>query len=217
MLRHLSGRFSGLWRHPDFMKLWIGQTVSEFGSRITRDGLPLTAVIVLGATPAQMGLLVALSALPILILGLLAGVWVDRLRRRPIMIAMDVARMVLLLSIPAAALTGRLSMGLLYVVAAVSGVFTLFFDVAYRSVLPSLVERENVLEGNTKLATTDALAEIGGPALAGLLVQVISAPLAIFFDALSFLFSAVSLAMIRKPEPRPSANRATRSVGHEMI
>src|SRR5215831_7409515 len=103
MLRHLTGRFSGLWRHPEFMKLWVGQTVSEFGSRITRDGLPLTAVIVLGATPTQMGFLVALSALPVLVFGLLAGVWVDRLRRRPIMIAMDLARMVLLLSIPAAA------------------------------------------------------------------------------------------------------------------
>jgi len=155
--------FSGLWRHPDFMKLWIGQTVSEFGSRITREGLPLTAVIVLAATPAQMGLLVAISALPVLILGLLAGVWVDRLRRRPVMLAMDIGRMALLMSIPAAALAGRLSMGLLYIVAAAAGVLTLFFDVAYRSVLPSLVDRENVLEGNTKLATTDALAEIGWP------------------------------------------------------
>lgn len=217
MLPHLSGRFSGLWRHPDFMKLWIGQTVSEFGSHITGTGIPLTAVIVLGATPAQMGVLVAISALPVLILGLLAGVWVDRLRRRPIMIAMDLGRMALLLLIPAAALTGRLNLGLLYVVAAAAGTFTLFFDVAYRSVLPSLVERENVLEGNTKLATTDALAEIGGPALAGLLIQVISAPMAILFDALSFLFSAASLAMIRTFEPRPTTNRTTRSIWHEMI
>src|SRR5438128_1396530 len=125
MLRKFSGQFSGLWRHPDFMKLWIGQTVSEFGSRVTREGLPLTAVILLAATPAQMGLMVAVSALPVLILGLLAGVWVDRVRRRPIMIAMDVGRMVLLLSIPAAALTGHLSMTLLYVAAAGAGVLTL--------------------------------------------------------------------------------------------
>src|SRR5258708_11430954 len=125
MLRKFSGQFSGLfsglWRHPDFMNLWVGQSVSEFGSDITGSGLPLTALIMLAATPAQMGLLVAISALPALILGLLAGVWVDRVRRRPIMIAMDVGRMALLLSIPAAALTGHSSMALLYVVAAGAG------------------------------------------------------------------------------------------------
>src|SRR5258708_11139419 len=221
MLRKFSGQFSGLfsglWRHPDFMKLWVGQTVSEFGSLITGSRLPLTVLIMLSATPAQMGILVAISALPALILGLLAGVWVDRVRRRPIMIAMDVGRMALLLSIPAAALTGHLSMTLLYIVAAGAGVFTLFFDVAYRSVLPSLVARENVLEGNTKLATTNTLAEIGGPVLAGALVELISAPLAIFFDALSFLFSALRLSMIRTSEARPPANRGAQSIRHDLI
>jgi len=195
-----SFRFGGLYRHPDFMKLWAGQTISQFGSRITRGALPLTAILILGATPVQMGLLAALAALPTLTLGLFVGVWVDRLRRRPLMIAADVGRLLILLSVPIAALIGRLSIGLIYAVALASGVLTLLFDVAYQSVLPALIRPENVLEGNTKLATTDALAEIGGPALAGGLVQVISAPLAILFDAVSFAVSAVSLALIRSPE-----------------
>lgn len=197
MKRH----FSGLWLHPDFMKLWAGQTVSEFGSRITREGLPLIAVIVLSATPEQMGLLTAIGSLPILIFGLMAGVWVDRLKRRPILIACDLTRAIILLSIPLAAMTGHLTMMLVLLVAALTSLLGLFFDIAYRAILPSLVEREHLLEGNSKLATTDSLAEIGGPAIAGLLVQWISAPMAIFFDVFSFLFSAVSVATIRKPEP----------------
>src|SRR5215467_6757236 len=108
--------FSGLWRHPDFLKLWAGQTISEFGSRITRDALPLTAVLVLSATPAQMGLLAALGSIPALILALAAGVWVDRLPRRPILITTDIGRFLLLLVIPLAAMTGHLSFGLLAVI-----------------------------------------------------------------------------------------------------
>jgi MFS family permease len=195
--------FSGLWQHPDFMKLWAGQTVSEFGSRITREGLPLIAVTLLSATPEQMGLLTAIGSLPILIFGLMAGVWVDRLKRRPILIGCDLVRALILLSIPLAALTGQLSMSLILIVAALNSLLGLFFDVAYRSILPSLVKREQLVEGNSKLATTDSLAEIGGPAIAGLLVQWISAPMAIFVDAFTFLFSAVSVGMIRKAEPTP--------------
>ncbi len=195
--------FSGLWKHPDFMKLWIGQTISEFGSRITREGLPLAAVLVLNATPAQLGVLRAVSSLPVLLLGLLAGVWVDRARRRPIMIFCDVARLVLLMSIPLVAVTGYLSIELIMIVSALTAVFGLFFDIAYRSLLPSLVSREHLVDANTKLATTDSLAEIGGPAIAGVLIQIMTAPLAIFFDAVSFLFSAVSFWLIRTPEPVP--------------
>src|SRR5512136_3192584 len=133
-------RFTGLWRHADFVKLWAGQTVSELGSRITREGLPLAAVLTLGATPAQMGLLAAIGSAPVLLLGLVAGVWVDRLRRRPILIAADLGRAALLITIPIAALMGVLSIEQLYVVAALAGILTLFFDVAYQSYLPSLVE-----------------------------------------------------------------------------
>ncbi|MDX2160055.1 MAG: MFS transporter [bacterium] len=196
-------RFTGLWTHPDFLKLWFGQTISEFGSRITRDGLPLAAVLVLGASPAQMGILRAVSSLPVLVFGLFAGVLVDRLPRRPVMIACDLVRLCVLLTIPFAALTGSLSMPLIYVVSALMAVLALIFDIAYRAYLPSLIDRAYLTEGNAKLSTTDALAEIGGPALTGLLIQVMSAPSALLFDSFSFLFSVVSVSAIRTPEPPP--------------
>lgn len=213
----MNRRYSGLWNHPDFMKLWIGQTISAFGSRISRDGLPLTAVMILQATPQQMGLLVALASLPALLLGLPIGVWVDRQRRRPLMMAADIGRMLLLLTIPAAALSGHLSMSLLYAMIVLISALSLLFDVAYRSVLPSLVERQHVLEGNSKLAASDSLAEIGGPVLAGALIQAITAPLAVFFDALSFLFSAISLATIRQPEPLPVPHEGRRSLRRDLV
>jgi MFS family permease len=198
-------RFGGLWRNPDFMKLWAGQTISEIGSRITRDGVPYAAVIVLNAPPSQMGFLTAVGAASVLLFGLLAGVWVDRFRRRPIMIAADLARAAILASIPIAALTHRLSMAQLYVVIALAGFCTVFFDVAYQSYLPSLVERENLLEGNSKLAMSASVAEIAGPSLTGILVQLITAPIAILFDAISFLVSAAGVILIRKPEQRYQA------------
>lgn len=213
----MPSRFRGLWRHPDFMKLWAGQTVSEFGSIITRDALPLTAVLVLQATPAQMGLLAALGSAPVLLLGLPAGVWVDRLRRRPIMVASDLARAALLVSIPVAALLNLLCIEQLYIVAALAGALDIFFDVAYQSYLPALVDREHVLEGNSKLGATESLAEIGGSALAGTLVQILSAPVTILIDAISFLFSVVSVLLIRKPEPLPIPRNERSSVRREIV
>ena len=194
-----------MWRHPDFLKLWTGQTISELGSRITREGLPLTAVLVLGAQPAQMGFLAATGAISVLLFGLLAGVWADRIKRRPTMIAADLVRGALLITIPLAAFAHRISMPQLYVVIALTGFCSVFFDVAYQSYLPSLVEREELVDGNSKLAQSSAIAEVAGPSLTGLLVQLITAPIAILFDAISFVFSAVSIGLIRKPEaaPRP--------------
>jgi predicted MFS family arabinose efflux permease len=183
------------------VKLWIGQTISELGSRITREGLPLTAVLVLNAQPFEMGLMMAVGAVSLLLFGLAAGVFVDRMRRRPIMIVADLARAGVLLSIPIAAYFHRLAMPQLYVVIALAGFFTVFFDVAYQTYLPSLVERENLLEGNSKLAMSTATAEIAGPSLTGMLVQLLTAPIAILFDAVSFLFSALCVSLIRKPEP----------------
>ncbi|MEO8395006.1 MAG: MFS transporter, partial [Chloroflexota bacterium] len=151
---------------PAFNKLWIGQTVSEFGSMISRSGIPLIAVITLGASPAQMGILAAVGSLPVLVIGLFAGVWVDRLRRRPILIAMDLVRLLLLLSIPAAALTGHLDMGLLYIVLALMSVLGLIFQNAYHAYVPSLVEREQIVEANSRLSTSEALTEIGGVSVA---------------------------------------------------
>ncbi|MCA9889333.1 MAG: MFS transporter [Anaerolineae bacterium] len=215
-------KFDGLWRSPDFMKLWVGQTVSEFGSHITGTGLPLVAVITLAASPSELGVLAALGSVPILLFSLVAGVWVDRLPRRPIMIASDIGRMILLLTVPLAALTGHLSMPLLYIVTIGLSMLTLFFNVAYRSVLPGLVSREHLLEGNTKLATSSSLAEVGGPAIAGLLVERLTAPIAIILDALTFLISALSLGLMRKAEPpsvkhQPESMRRAMRTGFDVI
>src|SRR5262249_55597800 len=125
-------RFGGLWSHHDFMRLWAGQTISQLGSTITREALPYTAILVLGATPVQMGLLGAAGAAPLLLLGLFAGVWVDRVRRRPLMIASDIGRALLLLSVPIAYVLGWLRIEQLYLVAALVGVLTVFFNVAYQ-------------------------------------------------------------------------------------
>jgi predicted MFS family arabinose efflux permease len=205
-----------LWRHADFMRLWFGQTVSEMGSRITRDGLPLLAVITLGATPVQMGFLSAISSLPVLLISLFAGVWIDRLRRKPLMIWSDLGRAVLLATIPAAALMHVLGMGQLYLVAVGMGILALFFDVAYQSYLPSLVTRAHVLEGNSKLTLSASFAELAGPGLAGVLVQALTAPVAILLDALSFLASVGSLLLIRKPEEPPAATQERKPVGAEL-
>ncbi|MFY9826193.1 MAG: MFS transporter [Thermoanaerobaculia bacterium] len=195
-----------LWAHADFVKLWTGQTVSELGTRISREGIPLTAVLVLHAGTVQMGFLSALGGAAVLVFGLVAGVWVDRLRRRPILIAADLGRAAILVTVPAAAVAGVLSMGQLYAVAALAGILTIFFDVAYQSYLPALVEREQILEGNSKLALSASIAEIAGPGVTGVLVQLITAPIAILFDAVSFLFSALMVGLIRKPEP-PAVRR----------
>ena len=199
----LPSRPGVLWRDADFMKLWTGQTISEMGSRVSREGVPLTAVLLLHASPAQMGVLASVGAIAVLVFSLVAGVWVDRLRRRPILITADVARAALLGTIPLAAARNLLSMPQLYAVLALTGVLTVFFDVAYQSLLPSLVDRDRILEGNSKLAISSSAAEIAGPGLTGFLVQLITAPVAILVDAISFLFSALMVALIRKPEPAP--------------
>jgi len=197
-------RFGGLWRHHDFMRLWAGQTISQFGSTVTREALPYTAILVLGASPLQMGLLGAAGAAPLLLLGLFAGVWVDRMRRRPLMIAADMGRALLLLSVPIAYLLGWMRIEQLYLVAALTGVLTVFFNVAYQSILPGLVRREHVLEGNSKLSLSESVAEIGGPPLGGVLVQLISGPITLLLDALSFVFSAFMLRRIQAEEPPPA-------------
>jgi MFS family permease len=200
----------------NFGLLWGGQTISEFGSRITREGIPLAANLVLRATPVQMGLLAATGALPVLLVSLLAGVWVDRLRRRPLLIVADLARAVMLLSIPLAAVLGLLRIEQLYLVAALVGVLTVLFEVANQSFLPGLVAHEQIVEANSKLSASSSLAEIGGPALAGVLVQAITAPLAILFDALSFLVSALFAGFIHVPEAQPSLAQERQNLWREI-
>jgi MFS family permease len=199
----LSARIRGLWRHPDFLKLWGGQTVSVFGSQISQLAVPTVAILVLKATPFQVGLLGALQFLAFPVLGLVAGVWVDRLYRRPVLILCDVARALALASIPIAFVMGGLTMEVLYVVALVSGVATVFFDVAYQSYLPALIDRQALVEGNTKLEISRSSAQIAGPPLTGILIQILQPAWAVLLDAISFVVSAVSIGAIGKPEPVP--------------
>src|SRR3989440_11080872 len=153
---------TGLWKNSDFVKLWVGQTVSQFGSGITGIALPLTAVLVLAATPAQMGILGALDGVSVLVIGLLAGIWVDRVRRRPLLIATDLGRAFILSTIPLAALLGVLSIRQLYVVAALAGMLTVIFNVASPAFVPSLIPPESLVEGNTKLGMSDSPTAVGG-------------------------------------------------------
>jgi MFS family permease len=194
----------------DFAKLWAGQTISNIGGGITGIALPLTAVLVLSANSVQMGILSALDGLAALVFGLLAGVWVDRLRRRPIMMAADLGRAVLLGSIPLAAWLGILGLAQLYIVAALAAILAVFFRVASESFLPVLVPPQQLVAANSRLGTSDALAEIVGPASAGPLVQLIGAPFAILFDSCSFLVSVLSIWLIRAPESRPTLQLAGR-------
>ncbi|MEZ4706206.1 MAG: MFS transporter [Caldilineaceae bacterium] len=183
---------------PDFRKLWIGQTISHFGSWL--GALGLLAILHLAATPAQMGLLETLRAAPVLLIGLFAGVWVDRLRRRPLLLAADLLRAALLAVVVLAALGGWLRMMHLYVVGFLAGGLTVLFNIAYRSYVPGLVSRTRLVEANSKLGATESLAEIASPGLGGLLVQVIGAPLTVAIDAFSFLLSALFIGRIRTAE-----------------
>jgi MFS family permease len=189
-----------LWRDPDFRNLWTGQTVSELGSVVTRTALPIVAVVTLHADALEMGILIASASIAVLLVGLFAGVVVDRMRRRPLLIGADVVRAALLLAIPVLALQGTLRIEQLYVVAFVEAALGALFDVAYRTYLPSLLPADRLLEGNAKIGMTSAVAELGGPSLAGALVQLVTAPFALLADACSFVVSAVSLLLIRRPE-----------------
>jgi MFS family permease len=196
-------RRGSLWRHTDFLKLWGGQSISEVGTQVTVLALPTAAIVLLHAGPVQIGALEALQFLAFPILGTTAGVWADRLPRRPIMVVCDATRAVALASIPATWLLGHLSMAQLFAVAVVTGIASVFFDVSYQSYLPSLVEPDQLVDGNGKLELTRAGAGIGGPALAGALIQLFQAPAAILADAISYVVSVLSLLWIRAPEPRP--------------
>jgi MFS family permease len=192
-----------LWRDREFLKLWAGQGISEIGSQVSQLALPTIAILLLGATPFQVGLLAALETLAFPVLGLVAGVYVDRTSRRPIMIACDLGRMLALASVPIAFALNVLAMPQLYVVALITGVGTVFFAVAYQSYLPALIPRADLVEGNTKLQVTGSVAQMAGPALAGFLIQLVGPARAVAADATSFLVSVASLLWIRRPEPSP--------------
>jgi MFS family permease len=193
----------GLWRHPDFLKLWSAETVSRFGSEISGLALPLVAVIVLDATAFEVSALFVIEFLPFILFAIPAGVWVDRLKRKPILVISDLGRAALLGSIPIAYAFDALTLGHLYVVGFLFGICTVFFDVSYQSYLPSLVARDRLVEGNSKLEISRSAAQLGGPGVAGALIGIIGAPVAIILDAISFLFSSTFLFAIRKPEVLP--------------
>ena len=200
-------RRGGLWHHLDFRRLWIGETVSQFGTMISQLALPLVAILVVHASTFEVGLLTAFESTAFLVVGLPAGAWVDRMRLRWVLIVNDLIRAAMLGSIPLAQLIGLLTIGQLYVVALVTGVSTVFFDVAYQSYLPRLVDRVLLVEGNAKLQASESVSEIAGPSVGGLLIQALTAPYAVLIDALSFLWSAAGLPPSRPGRPGPSASR----------
>jgi MFS family permease len=193
----------GLWRHPDFLRLWSAQTISQFGTQISQLAIPLAAILVLDASAFEVALLGTVEFLPFLLFALPAGVWVDRLRRRPILVVTDLGRAMALASIPIAYAVDALTIWQLYAVGFVVGTLTVFFDVAYQSYLPSLIDRADLIEGNSKLEVSRSGAQLAGPGLAGVLVGAITAPYAILLDAISFLGSAAFVFRIRRPEEVP--------------
>src|SRR5688572_631359 len=206
----------GLWRHPDFLKLWSAESISLLGTQISQLAIPLAAILVLDASAFEVAAVGVAEFLPFLLFALPAGVWVDRLRRKPILVAGDFGRAVALATIPLAWAFDALTIWQLYVVGFVVGVFTVFFDVAYQSYLPSLVPRARLVEGNSKLEVSRSTAQIGGPGLGGLLVEAITAPYAVVVDAVSFVWSGLLLMRIRAHEERPAPTEAP-SMRREII
>lgn len=206
-----------LWHHPDFLKFWAGETLSLYGAQITLLALPLTAVLVFDATPAEVGLLRFLQLIPYLAFALLFGVWIDRTRRRPVMIGANALRMVLIGLVPALAALDRLSLPTLLVIAFAVGTASVLFDVSWMSYVPALVKGRQLVEANAKLGVTSASADTAGPGLAGALVSALTAPIAMIVDAASYLVSVVSLVLIRTPEPAPPATAQRRRLIPELV
>jgi MFS family permease len=202
-LRKLRRPTGGLWGNADFIKLWTGQSISELGSQVSQLAIPWVAAIGLHASPIAFSLLATLGFLPFILFALPAGVWVDRLRRKPILIAGDAGRAILLSLIPILWAVGQLRMWELLVLQFTVGVLTVFFDVAYQSYLPYLVDREQLIEGNSKLQLTVAVTQVAGPSMTGALISAITAPYTIVLDAVSFLISTAFMLRIRKPEILP--------------
>ncbi|HEY2372577.1 MAG TPA: MFS transporter [Gaiellaceae bacterium] len=199
-MRRLRRPTAGLWSHADFMKLWTGQTISEFGSQISQLAIPWVALVTLNASAFEVATLGTVEFLPFVLFTLPAGVWVDRLRRRSVLIVGDFGRALLLISIPIAYALGDLTLAQLYIVGFLVGIHTVFFDVAYQSYLPSLIDRDSLIEGNSKLNVTSSGAQVAGPGVAGGLIALATAPYALLVDALSFVVSGGFTMWIRKRE-----------------
>jgi MFS family permease len=192
-----------LWRHTDFTKLWVGQSVSILGSEMTKLALPLTAILTLDAAASQIGLLSAFQSASALALMLFAGVVVDRFRRRRLMIATDLMRALLIGIVPVLAFAGMLRMEVLYAVAFGVGSLTIMFDIAYSSYVPSIVTSRDLIAANSRLRASESLGTIFGASVGGMVVSVFRPAAALLADAVSFVVSALALASIRAPEPMP--------------
>ena len=199
----------------EFAKLWVGETVSLFGSQVTLLALPLTAILVLGASPFEMGILVAAQFVPFLVLTLPAGAWIDRVRRRPVLLGANLARAVLIGIVPVTAGLGWLTYPLLLAIAVGVGCFTVVFEVAFLAYTPALVGRERLTGANAKLYGSISAAEVAGPGVAGALVSIVGAPFALAADAVSYVVSVASLGAIRRVEPTPPVT-AQRNVRAEI-
>jgi MFS family permease len=196
----LSSRVPSLWADRDFLKLWIGQSASLFAVQASQVTVPLVAVMSLGAGAAQLGGLRAAQQVPILLFSLFVGVLVDRWRARSMMVYADFGRAVLLGLVPVA---WTLGLPFLYVVAFVSGVFSVCFDVAYQASFPRLVRRDQLAQGNSILESSKSAAQISGPALGGGLVSLLTAPFAVLASAFFFVISFLSIWRIRGLDATP--------------
>jgi MFS family permease len=199
---------ASLWRHRDFRQLWTAESISQVGTQITYLAMPVLAVTILHATPFQMGVLTALETIAFLVIGLPAGAWVDRWRRKRVLVVNDLVRAVALASLPLAWYLDVLTLPQLFVVATVAGTATVFFDVAWQSYLPTLVGTEQVVDGNGKLMASQEVARVAGPGITGVLLRFLGAPLLIAVDAVSFLLSALFIGRIRHVDTVP--DRSTR-------
>ncbi|MFJ4240440.1 MFS transporter [Streptomyces iakyrus] len=205
-----------MWRDADFRRLWLGQTASQLGEHTSLVVLPLLAVLTLDATAGQLGVLRAVGQAPILLLALLAGAWVDRWRTRTTMVLTDAGRALALGAVALACLSGRLGMSGLLVLAFAVGALSVFFDVAYQASLVRLVERDRLLRGNSALEGSRSAAQIGGPALGGALVSLLSAPIAVASGALFFALSFLSIRRIRRAEAVPRRPEHPPRVRHRI-
>lgn len=200
-------RRASLFRHPDFARLWTAATISLLGTQLSQIAIPVIAVLILKVTPFEVALLGTFEFLPFLLFTLPAGVWVDRLPRRRILIGGDLGRALMLASIPIAYALGGLTIWQLYVVAFANGVLTVFFDIADQSYLPTVVERDQLVDANAKLQASGSTAQVVGQPLGGGIVALLSAPVAVVLDALSYVASALLIFTIRRTEraARPAA------------
>ena len=206
-----------LWQHADFLKILAGETISDLGSQVGDLALPLAAALVLNASPGQMAALRAAEYVPRILVGLLAGVWVDRLQRRPLLIATNMARALLLLGVAATAAVGLLRIELLYVVGVLMATLGVVFGITLQAYLPSLVPARWLIAANSARATSRAATEVIGQALAGVLIQALGVPGAVALDGVSFLASVTGTTLIRTAEPAPPPRGERRHLGVELV